>query len=38
MPDLADPALDQLFRQARTQNAWADTPVSEATLRSEERR
>ena len=32
MPDLADPALDQLFRQARTQNAWADTPVSEATL------
>jgi nitroreductase len=32
VPDLADPALDQLFRQARTQNAWADTPVSEATL------
>ena len=32
MPDLADPALDQLFRQARTQNVWADTPVSEATL------
>lgn len=32
MPDLADPALDQLFRQARTQNAWADTPVPEATL------
>ncbi|MDP1618732.1 malonic semialdehyde reductase [Phenylobacterium sp.] len=33
MPDLADPALDQLFRQARTQNAWADTPVPEATIR-----
>jgi len=32
VPDLADPALDQLFRQARTQNAWADTPVPEATL------
>ncbi|MDO8412038.1 MAG: malonic semialdehyde reductase [Phenylobacterium sp.] len=32
MPDLADPALDQLFRQARTQNAWADTPVPEATI------
>ncbi|MDO8901244.1 MAG: malonic semialdehyde reductase [Phenylobacterium sp.] len=32
MPDLADPALDQLFRQARTQNAWSDAPVSEATI------
>jgi 3-hydroxypropanoate dehydrogenase len=32
VPDLADPALDQLFRQARTQNAWADTPIPEATL------
>lgn len=30
---LAEPALDQLFRTARTANAFADTPVSEATLR-----
>jgi 3-hydroxypropanoate dehydrogenase len=29
---LSDTALDQLFRTARTANAFADTPVSEATL------
>lgn len=26
-------ALDQLFRTARTQNAFADTPVSQEVLR-----
>lgn len=31
-PILSDAALDQLFRQARTQNAWEDKPVSEAQL------
>ncbi len=31
-PILADAALDQLFRTARTQNAWQDKPVSEAQL------
>lgn len=30
---LHDAALDQLFRTARTANAFADTPVSEDTLR-----
>ena len=30
---LSDNALDQLFRTARTANAFADTPVSEDTLR-----
>ena len=30
---LNDAALDQLFRTARTANAFADTPVSEDTLR-----
>lgn len=25
---LADPALDQLFRTARTHNAWLSRPVS----------
>jgi 3-hydroxypropanoate dehydrogenase len=29
---LADPALDQLFRTARTHNAWQDVPVSDAQL------
>lgn len=29
-----DAVLDQLFRSARTHNAWADKPVSEETLRS----
>jgi 3-hydroxypropanoate dehydrogenase len=29
---LPDAALDQLFRSARTQNAWQDKPVSEAQL------
>lgn len=29
---LSDAALDQLFRSARTQNAWQDRPVSEAQL------
>jgi 3-hydroxypropanoate dehydrogenase len=33
MPALDDTALDQLFRTARTQNAWRDKPVSEQTLR-----
>ena len=31
-PILPDAALDQLFRSARTQNAWQDRPVSEAQL------
>jgi 3-hydroxypropanoate dehydrogenase len=30
---LSDQALDQLFREARTQNAWSDTPVSEELIR-----
>jgi 3-hydroxypropanoate dehydrogenase len=30
---LEGPALDQLFRTARTQNAWAEEPVSEGQLR-----
>lgn len=30
---LSDQALDQLFRTARTANAFAATPVSEQTLR-----
>jgi 3-hydroxypropanoate dehydrogenase len=30
---LSDQALDQLFREARTQNAWSATPVSEALIR-----
>lgn len=29
---LNDAALDQLFREARTHNAWLDKPVSEQTL------
>jgi 3-hydroxypropanoate dehydrogenase len=29
---VSDAALDQIFRQARTQNAWQDKPVSEAQL------
>lgn len=32
-PPLADDALDQLFRQARTYSAWLDIPVSDETLR-----
>ncbi len=31
---LNDASLDQLFREARTHNAWANKPVSEATLRA----
>ena len=31
-PILSDAALDQLFRSARTQNAWQDKPVSDAQL------
>jgi 3-hydroxypropanoate dehydrogenase len=27
-------ALDQMFREARTHNAWADRPVAEETLRA----
>ena len=35
MPEpLANATLDQIFREARTQNKWLDTPVSEATLRA----
>ena len=30
---LSDQALDQLFRTARTANAFADKPVSDDTLR-----
>src|SRR5438874_1203210 len=30
---LAAEALDQLFRHARTHNAWLDRPVSDETLR-----
>src|SRR5438876_1146037 len=30
---LNDEALDQLFREARTYNAWLDRPVSDETLR-----
>ncbi len=32
MDRLDDPALDLLFRNARTQNGWRDTPVSAETL------
>lgn len=31
--ELQSPALDQLFRTARTYNAWAEDPVSENQLR-----
>ncbi len=30
---LGDEALDQLFREARTHNAWLDKPVTDETLR-----
>jgi 3-hydroxypropanoate dehydrogenase len=30
---LNDPALDQLFRAARTRNAWTDRPVTEQQVR-----
>ena len=30
---LSDEALDQLFREARTQNAWLDKPVTDDILR-----
>jgi 3-hydroxypropanoate dehydrogenase len=30
---LSDEALDQLFREARTHNAWLDKPVTDDTLR-----
>ena len=30
---LSEPALAQLFTEARTRNAWSDRPVSEALLR-----
>ncbi|WP_333585470.1 malonic semialdehyde reductase [Phenylobacterium sp.] len=32
MSELSPAALGQLFTEARTQNAWSDEPVSEATL------
>ena len=31
---LDDTSLDLLFREARTRNAWSDTPVSEAEIRA----
>ncbi|WP_372423937.1 malonic semialdehyde reductase [Salinarimonas chemoclinalis] len=31
---LSDAALDRLFREARTHNAWRDEPVPETTLRA----
>ncbi|MFT3810197.1 MAG: malonic semialdehyde reductase [Micropepsaceae bacterium] len=31
---LPDATLDQLFREARTQNGWRDTPVSETLIRA----
>ncbi len=31
---LSDAALDQIFRTARTQNAWQDKPVDDAQLRA----
>ena len=31
---LADAALDQLFREARSQNGWRDEPVSDAEIRA----
>jgi 3-hydroxypropanoate dehydrogenase len=31
---LDDAALDQIFREARTHNAWADTPVTDDDLRA----
>ncbi len=35
MPEmLSAAALDQLFREARTQNKWQDKPVAEETLRA----
>jgi 3-hydroxypropanoate dehydrogenase len=33
MPAIDDAALDQIFRTARTHNAWTDEPVSDDTLR-----
>ena len=33
-PPLGEPALAQLFRDARTYYSWADTPVGEADLRA----
>jgi 3-hydroxypropanoate dehydrogenase len=33
MAKLADPALAQLFTEARTRNGWSDQPVPEAVLR-----
>ena len=35
MPDkIAESALDQLFRDARTYNTWTDDPVGEDALRA----
>ena len=31
---LNDPALDQIFREARTRNGWAPDPIPEADLRA----
>jgi 3-hydroxypropanoate dehydrogenase len=33
-PTLDDAALDLLFRKARTQNGWLDTPVTDGELRA----
>jgi 3-hydroxypropanoate dehydrogenase len=34
MPVLDDAALDLIFREARTRNAWSDEPVTEAQIRA----
>jgi nitroreductase len=34
MPALDDTALDLIFREARTRNAWSDAPVTEADIRA----
>ena len=31
-PILADPALDQLFREARTRNGWEEAPLGEGAI------
>ena len=32
LPPLSDASLDQIFREARTQNKWLDRPVPDSTL------
>jgi 3-hydroxypropanoate dehydrogenase len=31
-PSLADPALDQIFREARTHNGWVEEPLAEGAI------